>query len=131
MEDKINDLKKKNPFLKKEGVVEYLQKLGFSSKKEYDAYSVVDAKALSIVYTSDNRKLIRKFNEAFTKEQKLEIYQKLGLLEYLNKALTMDKEELLMARLEGLKQGLPHIKEAQSKEEQKIDNMVEEYKRKH
>ena len=105
--------KSKNPFdnlpepMTQEEIQEKLKNDGFSSAQEWGTFNIVDYKACSQILSSDRedkREIYKKIKNTEKKEEKLQIYSELGLLDFLKEISDMTKEERQLASLEIMKE---------------------------
>lgn len=103
---------------------------GYSSFEEYGAFDLVDTKAQVLCLLAHNNLNGVKATDivfAKTKDEKLVLYQKLGLIEFLNEALSMDDLTRKKTKVSILETYLPKIQVIEKEEEKKIDKMIENY----
>jgi hypothetical protein len=125
-----------NSFLtNEEGVflTNHYKELGFVSAYEAFTFEHVDRVIhwLYILDENDDKAedLRKKIRQAKSKNQKLELYKELGLLEYFQKISTMSKMNIDKFEI-SLLENLYYLKGQTDKEFQIIDKMVENHRKK-
>ena len=88
---------------------------GYSGKDEMNAYHFVNSRARLLVALNGNRDQMLRLSCAVTKEEKLKIFEELGLQETLEEILKMSPEQRMAEDIIFLEEYLPKLK-AKAKE---------------
>ena len=115
---------------------EYNEKLeeiisqGYSSLNEYEAFDLVDTKAevLCLLAHNDlNGVSATDVIFAETRDERLALYHKLGLVDFLKEVLSMDEKERKIARIKILEDNMPKLQAIGKEAEEEIDRRIEQY----
>ena len=110
--------------------LERLSRCGYSSLNEYEAFSVVDTKAQVLcLLARNNLNGVRAIDviSAETKDQKLVLYKKLGLVDFLKETLSMTDEERIRTKIDILEGSISKILAIGKEIEEEIFRELEKY----